>query len=266
MEDREVVDSGAMKDIMEAGVVAQATQDSRREDEQQENAVKQLEEKTSAQAMDPTAAPLKSADNKKQGSSEGSSSDEDGDSSSLRRERSPSRRRAPSPSRSPPLGDFQRAYKPKRRGAARFPSQASERAEGLSYKVKFAQVIDDMRFDVEDVLMRAPRSWLATPTVLTFQMRAPEAKIVSRLDEIFPTIFRAYYKEGVFSVRAPRSCRAAQKDRSRRRGRNRTLAAPAGHSASCSASSAADSAAWARAASIEAQPPRVSQRGSGVGV
>lgn len=57
MEGREVVYGVAMKDIMEARVVAQATQDSHREDEKQAKAMKDMEEKAIARASDKRTSP-----------------------------------------------------------------------------------------------------------------------------------------------------------------------------------------------------------------
>lgn len=106
MEGREVVDGNEMKDIMEARVVEQATQDPKKGEEIQTKAFKGMEAKAVAQATGRTTAPIA------KDSSESSSSDEGDDSSSQRRKRSPSSRREAPASRSPPPGDFHRAYSP----------------------------------------------------------------------------------------------------------------------------------------------------------
>lgn len=212
MEGREVADGAKRKDT-ESRVIAQATHEAQLEEAAKAQAMKAIEQKAIGQAIGPTAAPPEGVA-KMKGSTEGSSDDEDDEFSSSRRGRSPSRRRALLPAASPPPGNFERSYKPKRRRGPRSPSRASERSEGTRYKVKFAQVVDQMPFDLEDLLNRDPRSFLTSPTIFSFQTRAPETKVVSKLDDIIPTIFRVYYKEGVFSVQAPRPARRKAQGRS----------------------------------------------------
>lgn len=197
-------------------MIAQATQEALREEAEKANAPNDMKTKAIGQASGPTVAPQDTGDSKMRGSSEGSSDGEDEDLYSSRRGRFPSRRRASPSTTSPPPGDFQRSYKPKRRRAPRSASQVSERSEGNLYKVKFAQVVDDIGFDVADLLHGVPKSALTSPAILSFKTRAPEAKVVSKLDEIIPTDFRVYYKDDVFHIRAPRQPARKPQRRSKR--------------------------------------------------
>lgn len=107
-----------------------------------------------------------------------------------------------------PPGDFSEAY----------PSAPSSKYQ--EYKIKFAQVVDDMMFDVQDLVCQIPRAQLGSPTILSFVRRAPEEHGVMNIDDVVPDVFRVHYREGTFTIRAPKpQARTISEARSRRRRR-----------------------------------------------
>lgn len=189
----------------------------------QQHALGYMSKKTIEQATGPSAAPPpRQAPSRcsKSGNriSEGSVSDKgDSDSSSSRRGRSPSkRRRVVSPLARPP-GHFSGAY----------PSApVAEYQKYQEYKIKFAQVVDDMRFDIQELVGQIPRVQLRTPTILTFKTRAPEARVVENIDDIVPEGFRVHYREGTFAIRAPKQEMQPSAEARQRRRRRKPTRAP----------------------------------------
>lgn len=78
-----------------------------------------------------------------------------------------------------------------------------------------------MRFDTEELVSQIPRTHLHSPTILAFKTRAPEARVVANVDDIIPGAFRVYYREGIFSVRAPKQMAETATEARSRHGRHR---------------------------------------------
>lgn len=208
MEGRPVVDGEAAADALEARVFSGAQAGARAGEILQTEVLDGMTKMAINQAAGQTTAPpprAASSRSRKRSSSSGSSSAE---------VESGSRTGRKSRSHSKPPGTFDGPY----------PMTAYK-----EYKVKFAQVIDDMRFNLEELSSQLPRARMQGPTILQFRTRAPEARVVENVDDIIPVSFRVYYHNGVFSIRMPKQKpeqSTAPQASSRRRGPRGPTQAP----------------------------------------
>lgn len=138
-------------------------------------------------------------------------------------------------------------------------------ADLVGFKIKLAQAVDHMEFNLDELLAQIPRARTASPSILTFMTRAREARVVENIDSLIPDSFRVYYKEGKSRVCPPRGPPLPQAPqacaRPRASGRRPADAAAAG-TASSGADVAAptENAAWCFAAETSRGRPTVRGR------
>lgn len=222
MEGKVIVDGEASVGVSEAQGGRQAQAEVQVDADRQGQALQDKKTKAIMQASGPSAAPpppplaaSQESTNSKEGSS--SSDEDDAQSSSTRRRRSPRRKRRSKSALHRPPGDFSGAY----------PRRSREADSGfLEFKVKFAQVVDGMRLDIEEAMMQIPHAQLRTPTIVTFKTRAPKARVVENIDSIVPAVFRVYHREGTFRMCAPKVAKATAQEIRQSHRRRRPQRAP----------------------------------------
>lgn len=227
-----VVDGAAKSvDELQNRVISQAAEDANRD----QQALGEMSKKTIGQATGPTAAPSDPEQPPRRreqasSSSRSHSSSSTGSSSSSRRGRSRHRKRR-GPRREslspPPEQWIGRRPQLLARNVAQSPSR--DDSAKITYKVKFAPVVDDMMFDSDLLMTNIPKATMTSPTMIEFTTAASECLVVEKLDSIIPERFRVYYKKKVFRIcpaiaaQPPRS--AAEQPRRRHRHRPKAKAA-----------------------------------------
>lgn len=114
-----------------------------------------------------------------------------------------------SPSRaggmSPPSGQFTGEYRPHERGR-RERRQGEAPEEGKLYWLKFAQVVDGMDWDAENVMMAFGNSAkFASPSIVAFRSSLPRADLLQTAEDLIDRKSRVYYdhERWSFQVRTP---------------------------------------------------------------
>lgn len=195
----------AQDDSYEKEVVSRATDEADGEVQRQADALREMSIKAIGQATGPTTAPattepsappLRPKSSKRRPSSSGSRYASSGSSSSSSR---PRRRR-----RSPTRSRRGRSTTPRPRAGSPQPMQVDQMM-WYAYRIKFAQVVDDTRFDLGAIFRKFGQIWQASPTILEFRSEKTEEEVVTIMDESIDRCFRVFYRNGTFTVRlAPR--------------------------------------------------------------
>lgn len=134
----------------------------------------------------------------------------------------------------PPPGTFTGEYRPRgRERAARARPEPSD--NGKPYRLNFAQVIGDMDWDLERIMMNlGTSSKFAAPSIVTFRSDLERQELLRSMDAVIDRRFRVYYdhQKATFSARTPsgaahRSCpRKAGGSKPRPRGLARSAPLP----------------------------------------